>query len=244
MMQFGKRCVGRWLVGIMVALLLPQLAPPQVAHAHESIPHSSAVKELVSFDQRLDAQVPADLTFQDEAGQQVALGRYFGERPVILALSYFECDTLCPLVRNGLVEALRPLAFTVGDEFEVVLVSVDPDETAATAAAVKAESVESYGRAGSVDGWHFLTGDHDTIDALAEVIGFRYAYDADLDVYAHPSGLVVLTPEGRVARYFFGIEYAPQELRLGLVEAAQYRIGSVVDQLLLMCYQYDPTTGE
>jgi protein SCO1/2 len=221
----------------------------RVAKAHDAVPHGTAVTDLVGFDQRLNEQVPPELTFVDDAGQRVDLAQYFGEKPVILALSYFECETLCPLVRQGLVESLRPLTFVAGNEFDVVLVSIDPDETAATASAVKQETVASYARASndrasSEDGWHFLTGDHATIDSLADAIGFHYAYDGEQDEYAHASGVVILTPQGRIARYFFGIEYAPNDLRLGLVEASQNRIGSLVDQLMLLCYHYDPTTGK
>jgi protein SCO1/2 len=214
------------------------------ALAHDPVLHDSEVFDLVRFDQQLDREIPAGLTFRNENGNAVELGDYFGDKPVVLALSYFECETLCPLVRHGLVEALQPLGFSVGDEFDVLLVSIDPTESAATAQAVKQETVSDYGRAASVDGWHFLMGDHDAIDQLAEAIGFHYAYDGEQDEYAHPSGIVLVTPEGRIARYFFGIEYEPQDVRLGLVEASQNQIGTAIDQLLLLCYHYDPLVGQ
>ena len=229
-----------WLCALLAALLVA----PSVAEAHDAVPHNSGIMDLVKFDQRLDEELPVELTLRDESGKAVELGQYFNGKPVILALSYFECATLCPLVRHGLVEALRPLAFTAGDEFQVLLVSIDPDESTANAMAVKQTTLEEYGRANSEAGWHFLTSDHATIDQLADAIGFRYAYDGEQDEYAHPSGVVLLTPGGTISRYFFGIEYSPQDLRLGLVEASQNRIGGAIDQLLLLCYHYDPTLGK
>jgi protein SCO1/2 len=237
-MNRGLSALSALLLGALLVLT------PQSVLAHEAVPHSSAAKEQVGFDQRLNKQVPLELVFRDEQGQSVTLDDYLGDKPVILALAYFDCDALCPLVRTGLVESLKPLAFSAGDEFEVVMVSIDPGETADIAMTVKQETVAAYGRSGSAAGWHFLTGEHEAIDALAERVGFRFAYDGELDEYAHASGVILLTPQGRVARYFFGIEYASQDLRLGLIEASQNRIGSVIDQLLLLCYHYDPSTGK
>jgi protein SCO1/2 len=217
---------------------------PGDAQAHDPVHHSAEALDLVGFDQRLDGEVPVDLAFRDENSRPVNLGHYLQGKPVILALSYFDCTSLCPLVRQGLVESLQPLAFTAGDEFDVVLVSIDPKETPAIASAVKAETIAQYDRPGSEAGWHFLTGDHDSIDRLAEAIGFRYAYDGERDEYAHASGIVLLTPAGKIARYFFGIEYAAKDVRLGLVEASQNQIGTPVDQLLLLCYHYDPVVGK
>ena len=242
--------MNRWLRGLactaalMVMFSLGFAISSGVALAHDAVPHGTAVNALVGFDQLLDNRIPTELSFRNERGEAVQLGHYLGDKPIILALSYFECETLCPLVRHGLVEALRPMSFVAGDEFDVVLVSIDPEERAEDAYRIKQETVEAYGRAGSDTGWHLLTGDHDEIDALAAAIGFRYAYDGEQDEYAHPSGVVVVTPDARVARYFFGIEYNPQDLRFGLVEAAENRIGSLVDQLLLLCYHYDPTVGK
>jgi protein SCO1/2 len=201
------------------------------------------VLDLIGFDQRLDEQVPLELRFQDETGADVRLGDLFDQEPVILALGYFQCPNLCSLVRVGLVDALRQIRFDAGEQFQVVLVSIDPTETPALAAQVKGETLDTYARPDSAAGWHFLTGDHETIDALAAAVGFRYAYDPVQVQYAHASGLVLLTPQGKVARYLFGLEYAPRDLRLGLVEAAQNRIGSAVDQILLFCYHYNPATG-
>jgi cytochrome c oxidase subunit II len=193
----------------------------------------------IGFDQQLDEQVPLDLAFRDESGKTVRLGDYFNRKPVILALVYYQCPMLCNQVLNGLAGGLKALPFVAGREFEVVAVSFNPRETSELAAAKK----ESYGRAGAA-GWHFLTGDPKPIDALTRSVGFRYAYDPMLNQYAHASGVIILTPKGRVARYFYGIEYAPRDLRFGLIEAAEERIGTPVDQVLLLCYQYDPKTGK
>lgn len=201
----------------------------------------------VGIDQRLDGQVPLDLVFRDETGKAVRLGEYIGAvpgRPTILALVYYECPMLCSLVLNGLLGSLKALSFNVGDEFNIVTVSFDPRETPALAAAKKKEYVRRYGRPGAAAGWHFLTGEEEAIRQLARAVGFRYAYDAKTDQYIHASGIMVVTPRGRLARYFYGIEYAPRDVRLGLVEASANRIGSPIDQVLLFCYHYDPVTGK
>lgn len=198
----------------------------------------------IGIDQKLNEQVPLDLEFVDEEGRKVALGEYFGEKPVALALVYYECPMLCTQVLNGLLGSFRALSFGIGEEFEVVTVSIDPGESPELAAAKKKEYVGRYGRHGGSDGWHFLTGSQDQITKLAESVGFRYVYDAETDLYIHGSGIMVLTPTGKLARYVYGIEYSVKDLRLSLVEAADNKIGSAVDQLLLTCYQYDPTTGK
>ena len=200
--------------------------------------------ETIGIDQHLGEQLPLDLTFTDETGNQVQLGRYFKDKPVILTLVYYECPMLCTQVLNGLLSSLRMLSFDVGSEFEVVAVSFDPGETHELAAPKKREYVKRYRREGSEKGWHFLTGSQDQIDKLTQAVGFRYEYDQEADEYIHASGIVVLTPEGQLARYFYGIEYSPKDLRLGLVEASNNVIGSAVDQLLLLCYHYDPSVGK
>jgi protein SCO1/2 len=171
------------------------------------------------------------------------LGDYFGTKPVLLVPAYYECPMLCTLVLNGVVSALRALPFDAGKEFTVVTFSINPRETSALATAKKEKYLEAYRRQGAETGWHFLTGDEDAIARLTRAIGFRYAWDAAQQQYAHASGIVVLTPRGTLARYFYGVDYAPRDLRLALVEAAEERIGSVVDQLLLFCFHYDPATG-
>jgi protein SCO1 len=198
----------------------------------------------VSFEQKLDQQVPLDLPFVDSTGRVVRLGDYLGQKPVILSLGYYECPMLCSLVRNNLFESLKVLDFDVGEEFELVIVSIDPKETPEIAEMKRQSSLMEYGRSRSGEGWHFLVGQEASIQTLAEAIGFHYVYDPKLDQYAHPSGIVILTPGGKIARYFYGIDYPARDLRLGLVEAADSKIGSPVDQLLLMCYHYDPASGE
>lgn len=198
----------------------------------------------VGFDQKLNQQVPLDLTFRDEHGASVKLGDYFGAKPAILVLAYYKCPNLCTLVLTKLVETMRGLPFDIGDQFEVVTVSIDPRETPALAAAKKATYLARYGRAGAAGGWHFLTGEQGQIERLTQEIGFRYAYDARQDQYAHPTGIMVLTPQGKISRYFYDLEYTPRDLRLGLVEATDGKIGSPIDYVLLRCYHYDPVTGQ
>lgn len=226
-----------WLLLCLWFFALVAASPAQ-AHGPSADPLSE-----VNFEQKLNEQIPLDLAFRDEAGQAVQLDDYFGEKPVILVFAYYGCKTLCSVVLEELVETLRALKFDVGDQFGVVTVSLDPRDTSTLAAEKKAIQLEHYGRPGAAAGWRFLTGEHAAIDQLAGAIGFRYAYDAQLDQYAHPAGIVVLTPEGKISRYFFGLEYSPTDLRLGLVEASANKIGSFVDQVLLRCFQYDPVAG-
>ena len=204
----------------------------------------STVGDQIGIDQRLGERVPMNLAFRDETGAEVRLDEILDKRPAILSLVYYECPMLCTQVLNGLLRSLRVLSLDVGGEFEVITVSIDPGETPALAAAKKKEYVGRYGRDGAAGGWHFLTGTRERIEELAEAVGFRYEYDAETDLYVHASGIMVLTPAGELARYFYGVEYAPKDLRLGLIEAAEERIGNAVDQVLLLCYQYDPTTGK
>ncbi len=198
----------------------------------------------VSFDPQLNGALPLDLTFRDEASRPVHLGDYFGRKPVILALVYYQCPMLCNQVLDGLVSSLKTLTFNAGQQFEVVAVSFDPRETSAMAEAKKNGILQHYRRAAGDHGWHFLTGEQPAIEALTRAAGFRYAYDIKANLYAHASGILILTPQGKISRYFYGIEYAPRDMRLGLVEASQGKIGSPVDHLLLFCYQYDPTVGK
>jgi len=197
----------------------------------------------VGYDQRLGEQVPLDLVFRDEVGRLIPLRSLFRGRAMVLSLVYYQCPMLCTLTLNGLASALSVLTFDVGKEFDVVTVSFEPKETAPLAAAKKKAHLERYPRPGAAEGWHFLTGDAPTIAALTRAVGFRYVWDAETRQYAHPAGLVVLTPDGRIARYMYGVEYAPRDLRLALVEASQRRIGNPVDTVLLYCYQYDPARG-
>lgn len=200
--------------------------------------------DQVAFDQKLDAQIPLDLPFYDEQGEKVTLGQYFGSKPVVLVMSYYECPMLCSLVREGLVQSLQQVQLNVGSDFQVVNVSIDPVEKPMAAANAKNLAVSRYNRPGSESGWHFLVGSQDSIERLAEAVGFGYAYDETIDQYAHAAGIMVATPKGRLSHYFYGVEYNPSDLRLGLVEASDNQIGSPIDQLLLLCYQYDPATGK
>ncbi|PYT09539.1 MAG: SCO family protein [Acidobacteria bacterium] len=197
----------------------------------------------VGFDQRLNEKLPLDLVFKDEQGRPVRLADCLGGRPAILAFVYYRCPMLCNLVLEGLVRSLRALPIAPGKDFCVIVLSFNPAEPPALAAAKKLSVLESYGRQGSPEGWHFLTGEEGSIRRLAEKAGFRYFYDPRQDQYAHASGLVLLTPQGVVSGYLYGVDFPPRDLRLGLVEASSNRIGSPVDQLLLFCYHYDPATG-
>lgn len=198
----------------------------------------------VRFDQKLQARVPLHLVFRDEAGRAVRLGDYFGRKPVVLSLVYYDCPMLCTLILNGLVKSLRTVNLDVGTDFEVVTLSFDPREGPALAAEKKAGYVRQYTRAGGEAGWHFLTGDEPAIRQLTEAVGFQYTFDTQTGQFAHASGIVVLTPEGKISKYLYGIEYAPRDLRLSLVEASAGRIGTLSDKVLLYCFHYDPTTGK
>jgi protein SCO1/2 len=197
----------------------------------------------VAIDQKLNNQIPLDLKFTDENGEEVTLGKYFKDKPVIITPVYYECPMLCNQTLNGLMKTMRVLQFEVGEKFEVVTVSFDPTESASLAAAKKANYVEQLGKEGARTGWHFLTGTQENIKPLMDALGFIYTFDDKLGEYAHAAGIMVLTPQGRVSRYFYGVEFSPKDLRLGLVEASEGKIGSPVDQLLLFCYKYDPLTG-
>jgi protein SCO1/2 len=198
----------------------------------------------VDLEQKLGSKVPLDLRFRDEAGRAVQLKEYFGSRPLILSFVYYGCEDLCPLVLDGLVRSLRPLSFNIGDQFDVLTVSFDPRDTPALAAAKKQDFVGQYSRPGAEKGWHFLTGDEAAIKRLTEAAGFRFNYESEKDRFGHATGILLLTPSGTIARYFYGIEFSPRDLRLGLIEATDGKIASPIDQLLLFCYHYDPVTGK
>jgi len=198
----------------------------------------------VGIEQHLDEQIPPELTFRDETGRSVRLGDYFGKKPVILNLVYYRCPMLCGEVLSGLESALRVLKFDVGKEFDVLTVSFDPRETPAMATKKKAEFLKRYGRPIAADGWHFLTGPQISIDALTKAAGFQYQYDPKTSQFAHSTAIMVLTPEGKIAQYYYGVEYAPKDLRLGLIQASENKIGTLADQVLLYCYHYDPATGK
>ena len=218
-----------------------------IAAGAADAPTSSNLPPLlrdVGIDQKLNSQVPLDLVFRDESGNAVTLGQYFGQKPVVLVLAYYDCPMLCTIVLNGVLHSVKELKYNIGREFEVVTVSFDPTEKPSLAAAKKAIYVGLYDRPNAGAGWHFLTGDEPSIRQLTQAVGFRYNYDAQTKQYFHATGIMVLTPDGRLARYFYGIQYPSGNLRLGLVEASQGKIGSPVDQVLLYCSQYDPATGK
>ncbi|HVI10344.1 MAG TPA: SCO family protein [Candidatus Binatia bacterium] len=198
----------------------------------------------VGIEQHMDAQVPPQLEFRDETGKAVKLGDYFGKKPLILNLVYYNCTMLCGEALAGLSSAMRLIKFDVGDQFDVVTVSFDPRETPEMAAAKKKDYVERYGRPGAAAGWHFLTGPAESIDALTKAVGFQYHYDPKTNQYAHATAIMVLTPQGHISRYFYGVDFPPKDLRLGLVEASEAKIGNAVDAVLLFCYHYDPQAGK
>jgi protein SCO1/2 len=214
--------------------------PPLDTGTSNGLPN--ALKD-VGIDQRLDQQVPLDIQLRDESGQTVRLGNYFHGKPVVLSLVYYDCPMLCTQVLSGMIGAFGQLSFTAGREFEVVTVSFDPREGPALAAKKKEVYLSGYNRPGVDDGWHFLTADPPSIKRLTESVGFKYRFDVSTNQFAHASGIMVLTPQGKLARYFYGIDYPAKDLRLGLVEASEGKIGSPVDKLLLYCYHYDPATG-
>jgi len=226
---------------MFAAILL--LAP--AAHADSVAPSNTMPGPLkeVRYEQRLNEQVPLALPFRDEAGRAVKLADFFGRRPVLLVLAYYHCPKLCDMVLQGVETSLKPLSLAPGRDFDVVVASIDPKETPALAAAKKQEILARYGRPATARGWHFLTGPQPSIERLANAAGFRYVYDPQRNQFAHAAGIVILTPEGRISRYLFGIEFAPRDVKLALVESAGGKIGGVVDQVLLYCFHYDPVIG-
>jgi protein SCO1/2 len=226
---------------IIRVVLLAALAAAVPARARAQAFATTASQ--VGFDQRLGEQVPLDVVFRDEAGREAPLGSYFGRRPVVLALVFHSCPLLCNQVLTGLTRSLKPLPLQAGVDFDVLAVSIDPEDTPELAARKKAGYLERYDRPGSESGWHFLTGRKEAIDALCSAVGFRYVYDARKKLYAHAAGVVVLTPGGQAAQYFYGIEYPSKELDGAIRRAASGRIGSRIAKLLLLCYDYDAATG-
>jgi protein SCO1 len=236
--------VGALAAGALPAAALPPTPPPEIGTTSQTLPGELSG---VGFDQRLGAALPLDARFRDEEGREVTLGSYFGQRPVLLVPAYFTCPMLCSLVIDGISDAVRDLPFAAGEDYEVVVFSFDPDDTPAAAREKKERAVGRAGRSGVAAGMHFLTGDAADIRRLTAAIGFRYQRDPasrpGKSQFAHVAGVVVATPEGKVARYFLGINYPPRDVRLALVEAADGKTGSLVDQVLLFCFHYDPTTG-
>ena len=238
---------------VLCALLgcLALAAPPASAQYNQAKVDARALQpppqvlDQVGVDQNLNAQVPADLVFRDATGKEVRLGDYYGKRPIVLSLVYYKCPMLCTVVLNELLRTVKAVKdLNIGTGYDVLTVSFDPTETPALAAEKKANYLKQYNRLGAEDGWHFLTGDKASIEALCNTVGFRYAWDEKNQQYVHSSGLMVLTPEGKVSRYFFGTDYAPKDVKLSLVEASGNKIGSPVDKVLLYCFQFNPHTGK
>jgi protein SCO1/2 len=213
--------------------LLPAAACAELQHVFQD----------VGMDQNIGAEIPTSGRFRDADGRTVSLGSYLGSRPAIVVLDYYNCPNLCGVTLRGLVQALKNLRLRPGRDFEVISISIDPSEGPKDARRKKDELLAEYAHPDTAGGWHFLTGDRQSIKAVAEALGYRYRYDPELKQYAHAAGIIIANSAGRAARYFFGVRFEPQDLRLGLVEAGQGKVGEVVDQLLLLCYQYDPATG-
>lgn len=234
----------RFLTSKRLFLFLSVIGPASAAFAHDEKEGSAASAKDIVIEQKLNARLPLELIFRDETGREVALSQYFDGKPVLLALVYYECPQLCPLVLDGLARSLRPLDFRAGEQYRVVAVSIDPRETPELARTKKRALLERA-RSEAATGWHFLTANQLSIDSLANAIGFRYSENQNNkeDRYRHAIGMMVITPDGNISRYFYGFDYPPRDLRLALLEASNKRIGSAVDQLLLLCYKYDPASG-
>lgn len=232
--------MSRASIAAFCALMIALIAAPLCAQQATT----PAILNQVDISQRLNEQIPPDLTFRDETGNAVRLGDYFGKKPIVLSLVYFECPALCTEVLNGELRTMKVLSLDLGKDYEAVTVSFEPKDTPTLAKAKKEVYVGQYGRSGSAQSWHFLTGDQPSIDALTQAAGFHYAYDSAIKQYAHAAAILVLTPEGRISRYFYGVQYPARDLRLGLVEASEGKIGTLTDHAILYCYQYDPMTGK
>ncbi len=241
-LQRSKNGRGAALRALASALLLSSFAFGIRASAQPAGVRPPVLKDI-GIDQLLNNQVPLDLEFRDESGRTVKLAEYFKDKPVVLSLVYYDCPRLCTQVLNGLLGALKTLPMTPGKEFVNLSVSFDPRETPQLAATKKAEYLNRYDRPGAEAGWHFLTGDEAAIKALTKAVGFRYLWDPVTKQYAHAGGIMILTPQGKVSRYFYGIEYAPRDLRFGVIDASAGKVGSLADQIILYCYMYDPERG-
>src|SRR3984885_148904 len=224
--------------------LAPGAAAQLASDPMQSVGVRPELLKQVGIDQKLNQSIPLSLTFRDEDGVPVQLGQFFGQKPVVLTLVYYNCPMLCTQVLNGVESSLKELSTDIGNQYDVVTVSIDPTESHVLAKTKKEMYVGMYGRPGAAQGWHFLTGDEPQIKQLADAVGFRYAYDPDTKQFAHASAIMLLTPEAKISRYFYGIQYPTRDLRLGLVEASEGKIGTPVDQVLLFCYHYDPATGK
>lgn len=255
MKKFAKKTIYKVLPAMIAgicSLSIPGVSLAQAARWGQGPPPVAGpvnpnpdVLNKVGIEQRLNEQLPLDLVFRDEQGRSVTLDQYFHKKPVVLALVYYTCPLLCNQILGGLTRSIIGISsMNVGREFEIITVSFDPRETPKDASEEKQTYLNWYKRGGASEGWHFLTGDQETISRITQAVGFNYTWDEKTNQFAHASGIMVLTPEGKLSRYFYGIEYASRDLQLGLVEASDNKIGSIVDQLLLYCFHYDPATGK
>ena len=237
--------IGLWALGLAVVQAQQQPGLPGAAPHDAGIASNAVPEQLkdVTFEQRLGSTLPLDARFRDERGRAVALRDYFGRRPVVLAFVYYSCPMLCTQVLNGVSSAVKAMPFVPGTDFDVVYVSFDARDTPQIAAAKKQAQLDDYAQTSTAAGWHYLTGDAAAIRRVTEAAGFSYKWDDRSGQFAHVSGILVVTPDGRLSRYFYGVEYSPKELRMGIVESSAGKVGSVVDRLLLYCYHYDPATG-
>jgi protein SCO1/2 len=241
------RTIANWVAVLALAVLLAGGAnvSAQTVPSDTGTPSSGMPLALrnVGFEPPLNGQMPLATHFKDETGRDVALGEYFHGKPVVLALVYYGCPMLCNQVEQGVVGSLKMLSFNPGNDYEVVFVSFDPRESADMAAQKKTAALTHFGRPQTAAGWHFLTGSKDSIDAITQAANFRYSFNEKTNIFAHASGIMLLTPDGRISRYFYGVEYPSRDVRLGLVDASAGKIGTPIDHLLLYCFQYDPSTA-
>lgn len=210
-------------------------------HAYALTPNE--LREI-RFDQKIGQQISPDLIFRDFDGAPFQFGAHFGKRPILLVLGYYHCPMLCTFINKGVIEALQELRLDLGKDFEVVDLSIDPRETPALAAKKKSEYLKLYSQRGASDTWHFLTGDEKAIQRIGTETGFHFAYDSETNEYAHPSGIIVLTPQGKISRYFVGVTFNANELRRAIQAAAKGENGSIIQRLALICYHYNPITGK
>jgi protein SCO1/2 len=244
----SRKVIIGFTLAVLAASAQPgQPAPMQPTYSMQSSnlkPALPGALQGVGIDQKLNQQVPLNLQFRDEFGRTLPFSTFFHGKPVLLALVYYRCPMLCTQILNGVIGSLKAVSLEPGKDFEVVSVSFDPKDTFELAASKKQMYMRRFARTGSTNGFHFLTGDEPNIKALTDAVGFHYKYDAATEQFAHASGIMILTPEGRLSKYFYGVEYSPRDVRLGLVEASRNKIGNLADEVLLFCYHYDPTTGK
>jgi protein SCO1/2 len=237
----------RYILGF-VALLLAASCTLQAQTVPDNVGPSAATLppalQNVGFEPALNGQMPLDVHFRDETGRDVSLREFSGQKPVVLAFVYYSCPMLCDEIQRGVVGVLRMLSFNPGRDYDVVFISFDPQDTTAMAAEKKKAALDRFNRPATASGWHFLTGSEQSIEAVTRAANFRFRYDTRAKLFAHASGVMILTPDGRISRYFYGVEYPGRDMRLGLVDASAGKIGSPIDHVLLFCYHYDPSSAK